>query len=116
MVRSSDRLRFCGANDKDFEYLPSAAGSGATVRDITDTTGHLCLQGPKSREGLQGLADRDLPRAGFPYYTCKGEVMIPGMPVFMTRLGYTAELGYELWVDRAHALELWDRLLEALEP
>ena len=116
MVRSSDRLRFCGANDKDFEYLRSAAGSGATVRDITDTTGHLCLQGPKSREWLQGLADRDLSRDAFPYYTFKDEVMIAGIPVFMTRLGYTAELGYELWVDRAHALELWDRLLEALEP
>ena len=34
----------------------------------------------------------------------------------MTRLGYTAELGYELWVDESRALELWDALLEALEP
>ena len=34
----------------------------------------------------------------------------------MTRLGYTAELGYELWVERDRALELWDALLEALEP
>jgi glycine cleavage system aminomethyltransferase T len=30
----------------------------------------------------------------------------------MTRLGYTAELGYELWVDADRALELWDALLE----
>ena len=28
---------------------------------------------------------------------------IAGVPVFMTRLGYTAELGYELWVDRDRA-------------
>jgi aminomethyltransferase len=116
MVRSSDRLRFCGANDKDFEYLRRAAGAGATVRDVTDPTGHLCLQGPKSREWLQGLADRDLSRDVFPYYTFKDEVVIAGIPVFMTRLGYTAELGYELWVDRDRALELWDKLLEALEP
>ena len=34
----------------------------------------------------------------------------------MTRLGYTAELGYELWVDRDRALELWDALIEAGEP
>ena len=34
----------------------------------------------------------------------------------MTRLGYTAELGYELWVDRDRALELWDALVEATEP
>ena len=34
----------------------------------------------------------------------------------MTRLGYTAELGYELWVDRDRALGLWDALVEAGEP
>jgi glycine cleavage system aminomethyltransferase T len=34
----------------------------------------------------------------------------------MTRLGYTAELGYELWVERDRALELWDALVEATEP
>ncbi len=117
MVRSEDRLRFCGANDKDREYLERAvAGSGATVRDITDDIGHLCLQGPKSREWLQELADRDLSRAAFPYYTFKDEVVIAGIPAFMTRLGYTAELGYELWVDRDRALECWDRLTGALAP
>ena len=31
----------------------------------------------------------------------------------MTRLGYTAELGYELWVDRDRALDLWDALIPA---
>jgi glycine cleavage system aminomethyltransferase T len=33
----------------------------------------------------------------------------------MTRLGYTAELGYELWVERDRALDLWDALVAALE-
>ena len=116
MMRSADRVRFCGANDKDFEYLRRAAGSSATVRDVTDATGHLCLQGPKSREWLQGLADRDLSNDVFPYYTFKDEVVIAGIPIFMTRLGYTAELGYELWAARDRSIELYDRLVEALEP
>jgi aminomethyltransferase len=34
----------------------------------------------------------------------------------MTRLGYTAELGYELWVDADRALDLWDALVEAGAP
>ncbi|HEV2032878.1 MAG TPA: aminomethyltransferase family protein [Candidatus Dormibacteraeota bacterium] len=117
LVRSEDRLRFCGANDKDREFLEHAVkGSGAKVRDITDDIGHLCVQGPKSREWLQDLTDRDLSRDVFPYYTFKDEVVIAGIPAFMTRLGYTAELGYELWIDRDRALECWDRLIEALEP
>jgi aminomethyltransferase len=116
MVRSSDRIRFCGANDRDHEIFGEHAPDGVTVREFTDAMPHLCLQGPKSREWLQGLTDADLSKEAFPYYHFREDVTIAGIPVFMTRLGYTAELGYELWVDRARALDLWDALLEALEP
>src|ERR1700694_5109425 len=73
----------------------------------------VCRQGPRSRELLQTLANQDLSNAAFPYYTFREDVVIGGIPVFMTRLGYTAELGYELWVDRDRALDLWDALAEA---
>src|SRR5438132_3455298 len=75
---------------------------------------HLCLQGPRSREMLQGLTDAELSNETFPYYTFREDVSIADVPIFMTRLGYTAELGYELWVERARALELFDALVEAL--
>lgn len=117
MPRSPDRIRFCGANDRDYEiFSAAAAGTGISVREHTDATPHLCLQGPRSRELLQGLANRDLSNSAFPYYTFREDVEIAGIPVFMTRLGYTAELGYELWVERARALELWDALVSALSP
>jgi aminomethyltransferase len=117
MMRAADRVRFCGANDRDYEIFSAAAeGSGIVVREFTDDMPHLCLQGPKSREILQGLTDADISNAAFPYYTFREDVAIAGIPVFMTRLGYTAELGYELWVDRDRALELWDALVEAGGP
>ncbi|HEY4413136.1 MAG TPA: aminomethyltransferase family protein [Gaiellaceae bacterium] len=117
MNRAPDRVRFCGANDRDFEIFSAAAeGKGIEVREFTDAMPHLCLQGPRSREMLQPLANWDLSNAAFPYYTFREDVEIGGVPVFMTRLGYTAELGYELWVDRDRALDLWDVLLEACEP
>jgi glycine cleavage system T protein (aminomethyltransferase) len=114
MHRAPDKVRFCGANDRDFEIFSAAAdGTGIEVREFTDAMPHLCLQGPRSREILQALANQDLSGAAFPYYTFREDVEIAGIPVFMTRLGYTAELGYELWVDRERALDLWDVLLEA---
>ncbi len=116
MVRSADDVRFCGANDRDFHIFSELAPAEITVREITDATPHLCLQGPLSREMLQSLTDSDLSNAAFPYYTFREDVEIAGVPVFMTRLGYTAELGYELWVDRDLALELWDALLRELTP
>ncbi len=117
MPRASGGVRFCGASDRDFEiFRAEADGTGVEVREFTDATPHLCLQGPLSREMLQPLADRDLSNAAFPYYTFREDVEIAGIPIFMTRLGYTAELGYELWVDRDRALELWDALIEACTP
>ncbi len=116
MVRSAEDIRFCGANDRDFHIFHELAPPGITVTEITDATPHLCLQGPLSRAMLQPLANRDLSNAAFPYYTFREDVEIAGVPVFMTRLGYTAELGYELWVGRERALELWDALLRELAP
>jgi len=116
MVRSPDSIRFCGANDRDCEIFAAKAPAGITVRECTDATPHLCLQGPRSRAMLQSLTDADLSNAAFPYYTFREDVEIGGMPVFMTRLGYTAELGYELWVEQHRALDLWDALGEALTP
>jgi len=116
LVRSESRLRFCGANDRDYEIFREQAPAGVTVTEITDATPHLCLQGPRSRELLQGLTRSDLSAQAFPYYTFREDVEIAGVPVFMTRLGYTAELGYELWVERARALDLWDGLVDALGP
>jgi glycine cleavage system T protein (aminomethyltransferase) len=117
MNRAPGHVRFCGANDRDYEIFRDAAdGTGIEVREFTDAMPHLCVQGPRSREILQTLADRDLSGAAFPYYTFREDVSIAGIPIFMTRLGYTAELGYELWVERARALELWDALIEAGAP
>jgi aminomethyltransferase len=116
MFRSADSIRFCGANDRDYELFSERATEGIEVRELTDDMPHLCVQGPKSRELLQQVANQDLSNDVFPYYTFREDVEIAGIPIFMTRLGYTAELGYELWVDRDRALELWDAVLEAGEP
>jgi aminomethyltransferase len=117
MMRSADSVRFCGANDRDYEiFAAKAQSTGVGVREHTDETAHLCLQGPRSREILQALTESDLSNAAFPYYTFREDVSIAGIPLFMTRLGYTAELGYELWVDRDRALELWDVLMTAGTP
>jgi aminomethyltransferase len=113
---AGEHVRFCGANDRDYEiFSKRAEGTEISVREFTDAMPHLCLQGPSSRKMLQPLANQDLSNASFPYYRFREDVEIAGIPIFMTRLGYTAELGYELWVERDRALDLWDALVSALE-
>jgi aminomethyltransferase len=115
MMRAHDHVRFCGANDRDYEIFRTAAeGSDIQVRERTDAMPHLCLQGPRRREILQGLTSSDLRRLLPVLHLPRGR-RDRGIPVFMTRLGY-AELGYELWVDRERAFDLWNALLEAGEP
>ena len=117
MVRSPDAVRFCGANDRDHALFSArAAGSGILVSEMTGALPHLCLQGPESRRILERLTGADISNDAFPYYTFREDVEIANIPVFMTRLGYTAELGFELWVERDRCLELWDALLEAGTP
>jgi aminomethyltransferase len=117
MIRSPDSVRFCGASDRDYAlFSERAEGTGIRVAELTDALPHLCLQGPESRRILERVTDADISNAAFPYYTFREDVAVAGIPVFMTRLGYTAELGFELWVERARCLELWDALIAAGTP
>jgi aminomethyltransferase len=114
MIRSPSAVRFCGANDRDHVLFSALAeGASITVSERTDALPHLCLQGPASRPILERMTSADLSGSAFPYYTFREDVEIAGIPVFMTRLGYTAELGFELWVERSRCLELWDALIDA---
>lgn len=117
MLRDAGHLRFCGANDRDAEiFAEKGKALGAEVREFTDDMPHLCVQGPASRAILAPLVSGDISGEAFPYYTFREDMQISGIPVFMTRMGYTAELGYELWVARDRALDLWDVLVSAGEP
>ena len=117
-VLAPSRVRFCGASDEDEGIFRGRAGdAGVSIRAFTDEMGHLPLQGPKAREILQPLASADLSNESFPYYTCQEDVEVAGVPgIFMLRLGYTAELGWELWVPVERALELWDAVVDAGTP
>ena len=77
---------------------------------------HLCLQGPRAATSCSRSTTSDLSNAAFPYYTFRDDVEIAGIPVFMTRLGYTAELGYELWVEDERALDALGRADRSRHP
>ena len=114
---SPDFVRVTGGTERDEELLRELAG-GTEVR-ITERRaeiGHLAIQGPRSRELLQAMTDEDVSNEAFPYYTYKPSLELSGIPTHVNRMGFTAELGYELWVDADRALDLWDALFAAGEP
>ena len=83
----------------------NAEGMDVQVEDVSETVGALALQGPPSREILARLASHDLGGLGFCRLASTG---LGGIPVVVTRTGYTGDLGYELWVAASEAEALWD--------
>jgi aminomethyltransferase len=91
----------------------NAVGMQVTIDDASDSTAALALQGPSSRAILEQLTQGGL--EALKYFRLTPAVA-RGIPITISRTGYTGDLGYELWLDRAHALPLWDALIEAGTP
>jgi aminomethyltransferase len=97
------------AADPNLRWLQdNTLGLEVEVADISESIGALSLQGPQSRQILEALGT--LPSLK---YFRRGETKLRGIPVSVSRTGYTGDLGYEIWVSRDSALALWDALMDA---
>jgi aminomethyltransferase len=83
------------------------------IRDVSESTAALALQGPLSRAILERVSPTD---AGALKYFRVVHTTVRDIPVHISRTGYTGDLGYEIWVDAARAVALWDALTEAGTP
>jgi aminomethyltransferase len=93
----------------------NAHGLDVRVEEITERTAALALQGPTSRAILQACTAGTIDLAALRYFRV-APARIGGIPVEISRTGYTGDLGYEVWVDAADAERLWDTLIEAGRP
>lgn len=98
--------------DKDFEWLQSQKFGDVELKNVSDATASLAIQGPKSLATLQKLTDEKL--SEYEYYMFnRGE--LAGIPMIISRTGYTGELGFELFFD-AHpekAKKVWNAIFDA---
>jgi len=92
-----------------------AYNSGLDVKIGEPDVGPLQIQGPKSREVLTDLFGADA--LEIPYYYLR-DYQLDGVDVIVSRTGYTAELGFEIYVKDAsrHGEKIWDVVLEAGKP
>jgi len=81
------------------------------VEDISEQTAALALQGPASAKLLKSVAEADI--ANLKYFR-KTAGKIAGLPVDISRTGYTGDLGYEIWIPLNNgndAVKVWDELM-----
>ena len=92
----------------DFKTIDAQLHSG-TFTDASQKTSKIDIQGPKAKEILQEFIAFDLDELEFFSFA---ETDIMNSFAFISRTGYTGELGYELYVDNDIAPKLWDKLVE----
>jgi aminomethyltransferase len=119
---AADRFRFVGGDEHDGVWLRQVAGKlgldRVWVKHSTDHLHNLAVQGPKSRELLRELVWTPPTQPAFTdlgwFRFAIGRLGGPqGLPLLVSRTGYTGELGYELWCHPRDALALWDAVWEA---
>jgi aminomethyltransferase len=92
-------------------FTQNAAGMQVHLEDISESVAALALQGPTSGRLLKNLvADTDIENLKYFRVT---KSTIAGVPVEISRTGYTGDLGYEIWVAAEQALKVWDALMDA---
>jgi aminomethyltransferase len=91
-------------------FTQNAAGMDVRIEDISESVAALALQGPTSGRLLQSLVnDADLQSLKY-FRVTTGT--IAGVPVEISRTGYTGDLGYEIWIAADQAVKVWDALME----
>ena len=89
-------------------FQQNALGLDVHIEDISEQTAALALQGPTSGKLLHAVAGANI--ANLKYFRVT-HGKIAGIPVDISRTGYTGDLGYEIWVPWNDAVKVWDSLM-----
>jgi aminomethyltransferase len=100
--------------EKDWDWISKFNSYGVDLKNISDRTSLLAVQGPKAAQALQSLTDTDL--AAMEYYTFVKGTFAGVENVVISATGYTGAGGFELYFDNEHADKIWKAIFEAGAP
>ncbi|MFI5141367.1 MAG: glycine cleavage system aminomethyltransferase GcvT [Bacteroidia bacterium] len=97
--------------DKDWNWVSSHNSKGVDMKNISDRTSLLAVQGPKAMDTLQKLTSVKL--ADIPYYSFTKGTFCGCDNAVISNTGYTGAGGFEIYFDNEHANKIWDAVFEA---
>jgi aminomethyltransferase len=100
---------FINTADLQDWFRESAGGLDAAIEHRTLDLPMISVQGPGSRDLLQGLTDADLSTLSY-FRFWPDPVKVAGVPATVLRTGFSGEIGYELVTDLDSVGTLWDAL------
>ncbi len=86
-------------------FRMNARGLDVQIEDVSERISALAIQGPLSRAVLEAVTGAEW---GDLKYFGRRAARVGDVAVDVSRTGYTGDLGYEVWIEREHALEVWD--------
>ncbi len=104
------RYRWTAADPSLRWFSQNAIGLDVSIDDVSETVAALAVQGPTSGALLRQVAEADVEALKY-FRVTSGS--IGGVPVDISRTGYTGDLGYEVWMAWDQATRVWDALVEA---
>ena len=104
-----DRFRVTAADPNLAWFQDCAYGMKVQIRDVSAELAALALQGPKSSEILRQIL-QGIDIGALKYYRA-APARLGDTPLYVSRTGYTGDLGYELWIAPDYALNVWDALM-----
>src|SRR5579862_9772305 len=105
-----NKYRWTAADPSLRWFRQNALGMDVQIEDISEKTAALAVQGPTSGRLLKTVCDADI--ANLKYFRVT-HGKLEGVPVDISRTGYTGDLGYEIWVQWNDAVKVWDALMKA---
>jgi aminomethyltransferase len=121
---AENNFRFVGGDEYDGVWLREVAdrlGLKVWIKPATDQLHNLALQGPDSRAALSQIVWTPATQPGLPelkwFRFLVGRIgTYDGIPIIVSRTGYTGELGYEIWCHPDDGPAVWDAVWEAAQP
>jgi aminomethyltransferase len=104
------RYRWTAADPSLRWFVQNAIALDVSIEDVSETVAALAVQGPTSGALLGQVAEADVKALKY-FRVTSGS--IAGVPVDISRTGYTGDLGYEIWMPWGQATRVWDALVAA---
>jgi aminomethyltransferase len=103
-----NKYRWTAADPSSRWFSQNGLNMDVRIEDISEKVAALALQGPASGRLLKAAAEADI--ANLKYFRVTSG-KIAGVPVDISRTGYTGDLGYEIWIPWNDAVKVWDALM-----